>query len=352
MIISIAKGALQNALATVSKYAGTSAAYLACVHIDATGSRIQFAATNLDESAHCTEIALVEEDGRCLIPALRLNEIVKTLPDAAVTIEAYADRAAIRCGKASFAIPALDPADFPGVLSIESDQEITMPYEDYCEIMAKSAKFAARDDGRGKILTGVLMDAKGGSMSIVATDSYRIISHDIECEGEFNAVIPAKFAIATSSLKTNAETISIHANGSFIAVKVGECAFTTRAIEGNYPAWERLMPESFESTAKFNKGELFGAVKRAATLGNSVPVQFEYGPNGAKVSADAGDNGSMSEDVTCITAGEASIKVNAAYASEAVNAIGQSEITMGFNGAFKPLYFAAGSCRGIVMPMR
>lgn len=351
MIISISKGALQNVLATVGKRADQSTPHLACIHIDAHDDKAVFSATNLNESARCSEEALVDESGECLIPVKRLSEIVKSLPDAAVTIEADNASASILCGKAKFRIPALDPEEFPGTIAFNAENSARIGFCYFCDMVRKCEAFAAKDDSK-PILSGILFDASGGTLRMVATDSYRLICCELNCDADFRVVIPAKFASSVAAMKSSHGSVSISYDDSFVMIENGDCILATRRIEGNYPAWERLIPQSFESTAKFNKGEVYGAVRRAATLGNSVPVQFEYGPNGARVSADAGDNGSMSEDVTCITSGEAFIKANAAYVSEAINAIGGSEITMGFNGASKPLFLASGSCYGIVMPVR
>ena len=351
MIISIAKGALQNVLATVGKRADQSTPHLACIHIEASDGSAVFSATNLNESARSVESVLVEANGECLIPVKRLSEIVKSLPDAAVTIEANSSSASITCGKAKFHIPALDPEDFPGTIAFNAENSARIGFCYFCDMVRKCESFAAKDDSN-PVLSGILFDADGSTLRMVATDSYRMICCELKSDAEFRVVIPAKFAASVASMKASSGSVSIAYDDSFVMIENDDCILATRRIEGNYPAWQRLIPQSFESTAKFNKGEVYGAVRRAATLGNSVPVQFEYNPNGARVSADAGDNGSMSEDVTCITTGEAAIKVNAAFASEAINAIGGSEVTMGFNGSFKPLYLSSGSCYGIVMPMR
>lgn len=351
MIFTMSKGTLANALGTVSKYAGQSEAYLACVHIEAKGDRVTLSATNLNESARCADMALVEEDGECLISAKRLNEIVKTLPDQAVTIEAYDDRAAIRCGKANFAIPAMDPADFPGTITFNAENGVRIDSATFAMMVGKCARFAAKDDSH-PILKGILIEADGSTLRMVATDSYSLICCETGCGSEFSVVVPATFASAAASVKASSRDVSISYDGSFVMIEDGGVTLATRRLEGNFPAWQRLMPEGVESSAEFDRGEIAGAVKRASTVGRNVPVSISFNDGTARIEASSKDEGNMSEEVGCKSRGECFIKVNAAYASDALNAFAFEHVTLGFNGATKPLLMTEHGTRAIVMPVR
>ena len=347
MIFSMSKGALQNALDTVSKYTGQSAAYLACVHIDA-GDRVTFAATDLTESAMCTESALIDERGACLISAKRLGEIVKTLPDQAVTVEAYSDRAAIRCGRAEFAIPALDPADFPGVLSFKAESSMTVAREEWADMVRKCASFASVENTR-PILKGILLDAKGGILRMVATDGYRLICCESDSDAEFSVVVPAAFASAT--VKGTGD-VTVSYDGGYVMVESGDSTFTTRRLEGNYPKWEQLMPSDVDGTATFDMRDIAGAVKRASIFGRTVPVRIWFEGDTAHIDANGGENGRMSEEVSCEAKGACDIGVNASYAADALGAMGGDRVTLGFTSSVKPLLIVDGRTRAIVMPVR
>lgn len=353
MIITISKGALQSVLATVGKRADQSQPHLACIHIDAGDAVAAFSATNLNESARCVEQALVEKSGKCLIPAKRLGEIVKSLPDAAVTIEADDRQATIRCGRARFDIPAIDPEEFPGTIRFNAENSARIGFCYFCEMVRKCEAFAAKDDNR-PILGGILLDADGETLRMVATDSYRMICCESPCDSEFRMVMPARFASSVASAKASSGSIRVSYDDNFIMVENGDCVLATRCIEGNYPAWERLLPESVMSTAEFDRRDIAGAVRRAATLGRGVPVRISFRGDSARVESGGGDDGSMSEDIPCKSEGEDSIKVNASYAAEAIGAMGGGKVRLGFNGELKPLLVDSpdSHARAIIMPVR
>ena len=351
MIFTISKGALQGVLATVSKRTDQSQPHLACIHIKTEDGRAAFSATNLNESARCVEDVLVDNSGECLIPAKRLSEIVKSLPDAAVTIEADGMKASIRCGRARFDIPALDPEDFPGTIKFNAENSVRIGFSYFCDMVRKCEAFAAKDDSR-PILGGILLDADGSTLRMVATDSYRMICCEYPFSAEFRVVMPAKFASSVASAKANSGSVNLSYDDSFIMVENGDCILSTRCIDGSYPAWERLLPESVISTAEFDRRDIAGAVKRAATLGRGVPVRISFRGDSARVESGGGDDGSMSEDIPCKSDGEGSIKVSASYAAEALSAMDSDKVRFGFNGELKPMLVTAGTSRAIIMPVR
>ncbi|MBQ9785099.1 MAG: DNA polymerase III subunit beta [Clostridia bacterium] len=352
MRITINKGELKNALGTVSKYAGNATANLACVRIDATDDHAYFAATNMDESAQCRASALIDEDGCCLISAKRLGEIVNVMPEAAVTIDADESHAEIICGGSRFEIPALDPEDFPGIQSVEEESKITLLYSTYCLMVSKAANFAAKPSSNRSVIEGILLEVGEGRVCMVATNSYSIFCTESDAQGEFSCVIPAPFAKVTASAQTDARDVTIAFGGNVIRVEVGDYTFTSRAYSKNFPNYRQLIPESMTSTATVNGQTLAGALKRASVIGNATPVAISIEDGTATFSADEKESGRMSEEFECRSDGAIEIKVNAAYALDAVNAMAGFDVTLGYNGALKPLVFKAGRSLAIVMPVR
>lgn len=352
MKISISKGAIQNAIKAVSKYTGNAAPYLACVHIEAEAEHVTLAATNLDESARCRIPAIVEGEGKCLVSAKRLGEVVSTLPDAAITITVNGAAAEIACGRSRFDIPALDPDDFPGVLSAKADSSVTIPLSTWSMMVSKTAPFAAKNNAKQEVLKGILVEVADGTIRMVATDSYRLMCFDYPAEGEFRAVIPAAFANGSASAPTDASEVTVSVSESVIQVEAGEYTFATRAIAGNYPNYKMLMPDKFNATAVISDHALASALKRASVVGGSVAVEIDIDGDTAKFTASEKEIGSMSDEVACESDGEILIKVNPALALDIVQAMGGFDITLGFISNLKPLSFKSGNQFAIVMPVR
>ena len=122
MNITISKDALEQAISAPAKLARAAKVdYLSCILLDARGDGLDAAATDMNESVRCFAMALVEEEGCALVPALALSGVVKTLPDKAVTLRDGGRGIIVECGKTAFDLPALDPGNFPGFPDVEGD---------------------------------------------------------------------------------------------------------------------------------------------------------------------------------------------------------------------------------------
>ena len=349
MIVTMPKSELQDVLGTMCRYANGAAAYLGCVLVEA-GEGATFEATNLNECARCSRRAFVDEPGRCMIPAKAASDIVKSLPDGAVTIEGTAGRARISCGSASFSIPAMDQDDFPGLPRVDEDQSVEMPFAEFASMVGTVACFASKNDSR-PIMQGVLVEASGGTVRAVATDSYRLACAERDGGGEFRAVLPARFAKSVSSLK--ASECRLSASSGQVSVRADGDVFVTRSIEGEYPAWERMFPELRAGIAEFGASDISSALRRAVVAGMSKhPCDIAFSGGECSVKVSGGEDGSMEESVLCRTDGIGEFCANSSYMLEAVAACDGDVVEIEHFGAGKPIVVRGGSCRSVVMPVR
>ena len=199
--LSINRTELANALSIVLKGVSTRSTLpvLSGILIGATGDKIVLQATDLELSIQYSVAALVEEEGRTVVPGKLFSEIVKNLPDAAVHVEATEDQAFITCDTSSFSIRALNAEDFPGFPRVETHQRIEIPFQQFSSMVKRVSRVVSKDESRA-ILTGVLITLEGGVLRMVATDSYRLAITDAALPDatadEFQAVIPFGDCIA------------------------------------------------------------------------------------------------------------------------------------------------------------
>ena len=163
MKFSINRTELDNALSIVLKGVSTRSTLpvLSGILIEAAGDKIILQATDLELSIQYSVAALVEEEGRTVVPGKLFSEIVKNLPDAAVHVEATDEQAFVTCDTSSFSIRALNAEDFPGFPRVDVHQKIEIPFHQFSTMVKRVSRVVSKDESRA-ILTGVLITLEAG----------------------------------------------------------------------------------------------------------------------------------------------------------------------------------------------
>ncbi|MBX9032653.1 DNA polymerase III subunit beta [Gordonibacter massiliensis (ex Traore et al. 2017)] len=354
MKFSINRGELQAALTGAARVAaGSKTNLLACAKLEA-GDGLSVEAADGDRSLRVEAAALVEQGGAALVPARRLLEIVNSLPDEAVEVAASAGSASVRCGNSSFRVPALNPSDFPGFPEVEAEQTLEVPGVVFAEMAKTAVPFAAKsvDDAEIPVLAGVLVERDGDVLRMVATDSYRLCRCEFPIgEGApFSLVFPSGFMAEAAS--DCCGDVSIASSGRQVRVSSGGTVMTSRLIDGKYPKWRSMMPETVASSAVFRREDVLGALRMcAAGSGGKSPVTFVYDGAVSTWSSD-GEDGSAVSHAACECDGSGRVKCSIRMLESAVKACDSDEVTIGLNGPMKPIIVTGGMCRNIVMPMR
>lgn len=281
MKISINQSELQNALSIVMKGVSTRATLpvLAGVYCKATGDTLVMQSTDLKLSVQYHVAALVEEEGETVIPAKLMSDIVKSLPDAAVHIESNDESASILCDAASFSLKTLQAQDFPGFPDVVPQQTISVPFPEFASMVKRVARVVSRDESRA-ILTGILVTNEEGTLRMVATDSYRLAITETQTpdvEGEsFQAVIPGTFLQDIAALPRTDDPVYIALAENQIVVRYQDTTFVNRRLEGTYPNYRQLLPDSYVTRAEFDTSQLAAAVKRTSLLSSTTsPIRFD-----------------------------------------------------------------------------
>lgn len=356
MKFTVSKGELQSALAGPARIAsGAMTAELACVKVEASGDTLTFEATDGDRSIKLSAAALVGNDGSALIPARRLLDTVKTLPDEAVEVSVSKGSASVKCGKSACRLPALGTLDFPGFPDVEPEQELTVPHFVFASMAKTVLPFVSKPDPKSDhpILSGVLVEREGGTMRMVATDSIHLGCTELEVggDGEFSVVLPSGFvAEAVSSECEGDATLSRSARQ--VKIEYGGTTITSRLLEGRFPAWRRLVPDTVDGRAVFGKREIVAAIRMcSAASGGKMPISLAY-DGGTSTFSCSDDEGSAVSHVDCESEGSGSAKCSIKMLEDAVRAVDAEEVAIGLTGPMKPILVTGGTCLNIVMPMR
>lgn len=361
---SINQSELQNALSVVLKGVATRSTLpiLSGVYLEVRGDELTLQTTDLELSIQYTVAALIKEEGHAVVPGKLFTDIVKNLPDAAVHVIADEEGAVITCDTASFSIKALNPEDFPGFPHVDVTQKIEIPFNRFSSMVRRVARVVSKDESRA-ILTGVLITLEDGYLKMVATDSYRLAITEAELPGttvdDFQAVIAGSFLQDIAALPKTDESVSIALAENQIVVTYQDTKFVNRRLEGNFPNYRQLLPDSHTTRVSIPVEHLMGAVKRASLLGqSSSPIKFDINiaSQTTQLSTIAQDVGSTQETIGCQGEGEdVEIAFNYAYLLDGLSVVGTGEIFLEVQSSLKPGIFKTPEPENflyLVMPVR
>lgn len=351
MKFSINQSELQNALSVVLKGIATRSTLpiLSGIYLDAHDDTLTLQATDLELSIQYSVSALIEETGKAVVPGKLFSEIVKNLPDAAVHVAAEDDSAVITCDTASFSIKTLDAEDFPGFPHVDVQQEVSIPFTQFASMVKRVAR--------------VVSSSVISTLKMVATDSYRLAITEAELPEssaeEFQAVIAGSFLQEISSLPRSEDDLKLALAENQIVVTYHDTVFINRRLEGNFPNYRQLLPDSYATRVSMDVGHLVAGVKRTSLLGQtSSPVRFDINmaSQTVQLSAVAQDVGSAQETLSCEGEGEdVEIAFNYAYVLDGLSSVSTDNVFLEVQSSMKPGIFKADEGENflyLVMPVR
>ena len=345
MKITIARSELLDALSIVGRgmSARSTLPILSGIIFSAADGSIRMQATDLEVSVRHTSPALVESEGQTVLPGRLLTDIVRSLPEAAVTLETEAEVALVRCQHSSFTVKTLDPADFPKFPEISVDKKVVISSEILTSMVKQVSKAVSRDETRAT-LTGILFAIEGPTVRMVATDSYRLAVRELVLEkvaGEdVEVVIPGKALEEVSKLLADTEEVSIGVSNNQIVFEFGATTFVTRRIEGTFPNYKQLIPKETETNAVVSADEFTAAVKRVSLMAlHNTPLKIGISVTDQtlSMSANTQDVGDASEDLLVKAEGnDVEIAFNHAFLMDGLNSAPTETLRLEVQSALKP----------------
>jgi DNA polymerase-3 subunit beta len=357
---------LVSKLSIVSRAVSTRAATqaLSGVLLTATDGSVALTATDLDLGLRTALDAEVESEGSVLLPGRLLAEVTRSLSDSTVEIETREAEhdVEIRSGSSNFHLRVLPAEDFPKLPEPGEQEGLKIPAAALGASIELVARAASRDDMR-PVLTGVFVSASGTEMTMVATDSYRLAVKRTELEaalgGEIEANIPARalreLARILSSEGVEEATIWLLPNQAVF--QAGAITLTTRLIEGQFPNFRQLLPESYEHDVRLPRGEFLDVTRRVGQLAQrNAPLRLSLEAGELTVAAETPDVGDARETMPAAFEGEAmEIGFNPEFLREGIESVEGEEVLLRLISPLRPglLQPVEGEdFRYLVMPIR
>lgn len=326
------------------------------------GKKLKVAATNLEIGV----IKFIPIDdgvvGEVTVPAKTLVELITGLGQSKLTLESEGEILTVECGKFKASINGISASEFPAI-PLSSNKIISFPKDIF--LTSSQILFAAALDEGRPVLTGILTDCKGSKLDFVATDGFRLAHRKIDLPkgiGDFQSLIPKRTfeEVLRIISEQDAEVVEISTseNQNQVVFKIGETIVSSRLIEGTFPAWEKIIPQTIAGRAVVDKEQLLKGVKLASIFAkneaNIVVLTAKKGYLGIKSSAK--EIGNQENQVEAEVEGEElQIAFNVKFLQDALSNIPTSQVTIEFSGPLSASLIKPVGEEGlefIVMPVR
>ena len=336
---------------------------------EAADNRLTITATDLDLSLRTSCAAKVKREGACTIPARKLYDYVKLLPDGDISIKLLDNHwVNIRSGRSNTKMVGMARANFPGLPTFPTAGVVKVPAQTLRSMIGRTI-FAISSEESRYTLNGGLMVLKPESITMVATDGHRLAhiekqGESFDVSGENKTLVPKKAMSELYSLlqNTDADFIDFAKDESTLFFRIGERLLTSRQLTGQFPNYEAVLPRDPGKAVIVHGGDLNTAIQRVAQFADerSRAIRMKLEKNELKISSSSTDSGESEDSIeTAYTADPITIGFNSEYLLDFLKASNGGDVRLEFKdaqsaGQMRPEEGADDGFkyRYVVMPMR
>ena len=340
---------------------------LANVLIEAKGNALHFLATDLEVALRSTCEAAVAKPGSLTLPAKKLYEIVRSLPETDLRIFEEKNGVKVAAERFESRMQTLPREDFPTLPLATGQSLTTLPRAAFKEMVAKT-QFAITGEDTRYFLNGALFVLRPDSMSLVATDGHRLALVTAKRDGkeakdgeESKPILPKKTLGELSRLLAEGDgDITFEHGENHLFFDVGGRTLISRMIDGQFPAYERVIPKGNDKHIEFECDRLTNAVKRVALLSNerSRAVKFQIEKGKVDVSSSSPELGEARETLIVDYSGQPmQICFNAQYVLDFLSVVATDIVALELKDEVSQAVMAPVGADGyeytyVIMPMR
>jgi DNA polymerase-3 subunit beta len=355
----------------------TTIPILSNVLLEAREDRLYLTATDLELGMRTSCPAKVKREGSGTIPAKRLLDYVRLLPDADINVKFAENQwANFTCGRSKTRIAGMSRESFPE-LPVMPEPIAEIPVKQLSAMIARTMFAISMEESRFT-LNGALLLLAGDSMTMVATDGHRLAYVErpsgaiTNGASAYRALVPRKAMGEVAKLADDASAdakLKFAGDDNHLFFELGPRLLITRKLTGNFPDYERVLPQDNTNIARLSKDEIKGAIERVAQFADerSRAIRVQFVPGEVKVFSSSLETGESEESVPSeYTGPDLEIGFNAQYLLDFLRAIPQNQVAFSLKdqksaGELQPWAAADGASdktpeqetyRYVVMPMR
>jgi DNA polymerase-3 subunit beta len=325
----------------------------------------QLSLTGTDLEVEMVARTAVEDakDGETTIPARKLFEIVRALPDGSrITVSQSDDKITLQAGRSRFTLAALSANEFPAIEDIELVERIRVPEAALKELIERTAFAMAQQDVR-YYLNGLLLDLRENALRCVATDGHRLAMCEVPlatgAQSRKQIIVPRKGVMELQRLLEGGDReVELEVGRNHLRVRREDVTFTSKLIDGRFPDYDAVIPIGADKEVRVDREALRAALQRAAILSNEKyrGVKVEVSPGQLLLVAHNPEQEEAQEEVEADTKVDGlAVGFNVTYLLDALGALREETVLIALRDAnSSALLREAGNdrCRHVVMPLR
>jgi DNA polymerase III subunit beta len=345
---------------------------LAGLLIEASDEGLVLSTFDYETSARATLQAEVADEGRALVSGRLLADICRSLPAKPVEMVIDGARVSLTCGSARFSLQTMPVEDYPTLPEMPTAAG-TVKSDVFAHAVSQAVTAAGRDDML-PVLTGVRLEIDGSTMSLLATDRFRLSMRELEWspstpDETVAALVPAKVLADTAKSLTSGSEVTIALASSGVgegiigfegAAAGGVRRTTTRLLDGEFPKVRSLFPNEHLTKALVDKAALVESVKRVSLVAErNTAVQLKFADGVLTLDAGSGDEAQASESIEANVDGEdLTTGFNPQFLLDGLTAIDEGTVELAFTQASKPVVISGAATetdpgfRYLLMPRR
>jgi len=349
-------------LSIVSRAASTrtTVQVLAGILLRAEEGKLELAATDMELSLRTSLEAEIDTEGAVVVPGKLLVDLARLLPGDDVSIEHRQGEGVVEIvsGGASYRIHTYNAEDFPRLPELSGTQLATIDAEALLATAMKVSRAASRDESR-PVLTGILVRFEGDNLIMAATDSYRLAVKETSMSTpapELDAIVPARALLELARVSQGASELQLGVQENQVLFASDGVLLTTRRIEGQFPNYRQLLPESFEHEVTLPREELLDVVRRVAVMAQrNAPLRLRFAEGELTVSAQTQDVGEGRETMPASYQGETlDIGFNPEFLRDGIESAEGDELRLKLISPLRPAVLQGSSedFSYLIMPIR
>jgi DNA polymerase-3 subunit beta len=339
---------------------------LANVLIETDGNSIRLLATDIEVTLTSSCEAAVDRPGSITLPAKKLYEIVRALPDGDVKLSSTKDgsQVVVSAGGFESKMPTMPVADFPTPPTSEMTNATTIASAAFRQLIAKT-QFAITGEDTRYYLNGALFVVKPDGMTMVATDGHRLALATATRDGakgeEIKAILPRKTLSELGRLLADSDKdVEFERGENHMFFRIGPRLLVSRMIDGQFPAYEKVIPKGNDKHLEFERDRLTSAVKRVSILSNerSRALKFSIDKGQVDVTTSSPEFGEAHEPLAVEYSGTPmTICFNAQYVVDFLNVVDVDTVALDVKddvsqAVLKPVGADGYDYTYVIMPMR
>ena len=331
--------------------------------ISARGGRLSITGTDMEVELITTVDAQVDTEGEATVPARKLVDIVRMLPEGVkITAVAEGDKMTVSSGKGRYTLATLPATEFPATDQVETLETLNIQEDKLKNLLDKTAFAMANQDVR-YYLNGLLFDFHDSQLSTVATDGHRLAmcdhDADISVAEERQLIVPRKGVLELSRMLSDSkDPVELALGKNHVRLVKGSTVFTSKLIDGRFPEYRAVIPKGTDRHIKIERDSFMRALQRAAILSNEKykGVRLEAANGSVKIIAHNPQHEEAVEELEAdLNFDQLAIGFNVVYLLEALTAIDAEAVLMELKDANSSCLISAesgGSDRHVVMPLK